>query len=104
MRPPAVARVGGQSLADGAAVAPWWRRWIWHGYTSWGDGGAGGNDAAPSSLQLMVRDLNFWGAMFFLLSSCGYMWYSAVPFMFENYCQDTECGYRLRLNKLSSIQ
>jgi hypothetical protein len=67
---------------------PWYTRWIDDGQP-----GPAWHGAPPSVTQLILRDLNFWAAMYFLLASVGYLWYSTVPFMFWSFCQDTECGY-----------
>lgn len=44
-----------------------------------------------SAVQLMVRNIYFWAAVFFLAGSALYMWFALVPFLYGDYC-DT-CGF-----------
>eukprot|EP01046_Picozoa_sp_COSAG06_P012937 COSAG06_NODE_773_length_12432_cov_14.300332_3_plen_550_part_00 len=64
---------------------PWWLRWQWRGYTVWESDGD-----APSKMDLVLSSLDFYAACFFLLASLGYLWAAALPWMYRDFCMDTD--------------
>ena len=62
----------------GGCVAQFRRNWRWRGYRVW--------EEKPSTLSLMVRDWNFWAAVFFEVACCWYLWQALIPYVFDEYC------------------
>ena len=80
----------------------WTGRWIWTGYTVWDD-----EQTVPTMASLMRSDLNFWAAVFFLVASGFYLYQSAVPYLYDDYCRCSDqrhgCGLSMGPEPSSSM-